>query len=120
MLLLREQITVWGFKDEAQDEESQWEKQQVRGTTTSAKQIHPPQAYRNSMESCRHVGYMSARQPKVSTFGRLGQVVPTKICSQHFFCVGVCRLSPNQWATTATTDGEDDDHGDGATGNGMT
>jgi hypothetical protein len=46
-------------------------------------------------ESRRHVGDMSARQPKVGTFGRLGLVVPTQIRSRHFFCVGDCRLSPN-------------------------
>jgi hypothetical protein len=32
-------------------------------------------------ESRRHVGDMSARQPKVGTFGRLCQVVPTQIRS---------------------------------------
>jgi hypothetical protein len=46
-------------------------------------------------ESRRHVGNMSARQPKNGTFGRLGQVVLTQFRSRHFFCVGICRLSPN-------------------------
>jgi hypothetical protein len=54
-----------------------------------------PSAYTLGWESCRHVGDMSSRQTKVGTFGRLGQVVPTQIRSRHFFCVGVCRLSPN-------------------------
>ncbi len=50
-----------------------------------------PSAYALGWESRRHVGNMSARQPKVGTFGRLGQVVPTQICSWHFF---LCRGLP--------------------------
>jgi hypothetical protein len=42
-------------------------------------------------ESRRHVGDMSARQPKVGTFGRQAPIEPTKIRSCHFF---VCRGLP--------------------------
>jgi hypothetical protein len=47
------------------------------------------QSLAGTLPTCRrHVGDMSARQPKVGTFGRLGQVVPTQICSRHFFVCG--------------------------------
>ncbi len=54
-------------------------------------------------ESCRHVGDMSARQPKVGTFGRLGQVVPTQIRSRHIFlCRGLPTFSKFSLSTRGT------------------
>jgi hypothetical protein len=77
----------------------------ARHMTSSATQVHYDTMLRMmkyvddtsdlGWESRRHVGDISARQPKFGTFGRLGQVLPTQIRSQHFFCVGDCQLSLN-------------------------
>jgi hypothetical protein len=54
-------------------------------------------------ESCRHVGDMSARQPKVGTFGRQAPDEPTQIRSRHIIlCRGLPTFSKFSLSTRGT------------------